>query len=330
MKSLLTTSAQRCYRSCPRKYEISYVKGYRSTSTSEALSFGTLVHKGLEAWWRAGPSPRYETVQYALDSSVADPWQRVRAKALIVGYAERWGSMVYDGQLITVVDVEREFVSPLRNPETGAQSRKFKLAGKFDVLVDIGGKRYVVEHKTSSADLSPGSDYWQRLAIDSQCANYLAGAGDVAGVIYDVLRTPSQRPLKATPEESRKYAAKTGELYANQRSQDETLEEYYVRLLKAIANEPNAWFARALIVRTDDEADEAEADIWHTATQINASTANRNWPRNPDACFSYGSRCPFFGVCSKTESLDDPTRFRKKESQHEELTIGRGDQNAAI
>lgn len=68
---------------------------------------------------------------------------------------------------------------------------------------------YVVEHKSTSLDIGEGSPYWKRLILDGQISNYNTGTRalghEPVGVLYDVIRKPTLRPLKATPLEERKY-----------------------------------------------------------------------------------------------------------------------------
>lgn len=68
---------------------------------------------------------------------------------------------------------------------------------------------YVVEHKTTSAEIGAGSSYWKRLKLDSQVSNYLVGARALGhqprGVLYDVVRKVRLEPYKATPVEKREY-----------------------------------------------------------------------------------------------------------------------------
>ena len=69
---------------------------------------------------------------------------------------------------------------------------------------------WVVEHKTSSEDIVPGSTYYKRLRINPQITNYIDGARIVYGrepdgVIYDVVKKIKLEPYKATPREEWKY-----------------------------------------------------------------------------------------------------------------------------
>lgn len=321
--ALLTNSRMKTARACLRLDKLTYVDGYRAIKEFAALRFGSLFHSGLEAWWIAtmeglAGDERLTRALAAL-AGESDPFDMMRADALLRGYDARWGAENY-----TVLAVEHAFEVDLVNPDTGAASRTFRLAGKVDAIVrDEAGRTLLVEHKTSSEQIGPGSEYWRRLQIDSQISTYYAGANaighDVEGCLYDVIAKPGIRPLKATPIESRKYVAKTGLLYANQREADETPAEFHARLLADIASDPNGYFQRGVVVRLAGEIAEAAADAWMTAQIIRDAARTGRAPRNPDACSRYGRTCQFFDVCTGTASLDDAAQFVKLTAVHPEL-----------
>ncbi len=186
----------------------------------------------------------------------------------------------------------------------------------------------MVEHKTSSEDIRPGSEYWRRLRMDGQVSVYYEGATSlgytVGGCLYDVIGKPGIRPLSATPMEKRKYTKPTkaepvSRLYAGQREHDETPEEFRDRLLIAVAEDPEGYYQRGEVVRLEAEREEALFDIWQIGQQIREASLAKRAPRNPDACKNYGRTCPFFDVCTGQASLDDPKLFRISEGAHPEL-----------
>lgn len=183
--------------------------------------------------------------------------------------------------------------------------------------------RFVVEHKTSSEKISPGSPYWQRLLIDAQIDFYLPGAESLGkqcdGVLYDVLGKLGLRPKLATPVDKRQYTKKTGELYKNQRDTDESPDEFEKRCLAKLAEDPDRFYQRATIVRLLGEKSEAALDVWQTAGAIRDSKRLKIFPRNPDSCVQWGRACEFFGVCTGTQSIEDPILFREQEHEHTEL-----------
>lgn len=306
---LLTASRLRSYRQCPRQHYHAYVQSIREIHQSPALEFGTAIHKALEVWWK---NPDCENrLELALDTlPELEPFALARAAAMVVGYDTFWGDAGF-----AALEVEKEFRFPLLNPESGKMSRTWEMAGKIDAIVrGPDGRVWVLEHKTTSEDASVGSVYRQRLTIDGQVSQYVLGAlsldYDPVGVIYDVLVKPSQKPLKATPEALRK-TRKDGEPYAGQRTEDESAEDYLSRVVDAISAAPHEYYQRVEVVRLDAESDEYLYDVWQLADQMRESARTGRAPRNPDACFRYGSPCAYWGVCTGTASLDDPTRFIK-------------------
>ena len=178
--------------------------------------------------------------------------------------------------------------------------------------------RLVVEHKTTSSDITPGSTYWRKLTLDTQVSQYLGATEGVEGMLYDVIRKPGIKPFKATPEADRKYT-KAGTLYAAQRERDETPEEYAVRLRADISEGPNKYYARGIIVRLPSERTEAARDTWLVAGSIRESMRLDAWPRNPGSCDAYGRTCDYWAVCAGETTIQDDTRFRTAETPHEEL-----------
>ena len=292
-----------------------YELGYVSIERAHSLRFGSAVHVGLEKLWTNGWDA--ESAITAALQSTSDPFDAARIEIALLGYHTRWKD-----EPLELVCAEKEFRNTLVNPDTGAPSKTWEQAGKLDVLVrDQLSLIWIMEHKTSSEDVSTGSQYWEKLRLDSQVSNYFVGARSLgyepAGVIYDVLKKPSIRPAKATPIESRKYT-KAGALYANQRDTDETPEEFRARLLEDVAAKPAEYYSRGEVARLESEEFESARDNWHWAKLIRESQLSNRWPRNPEACERYHRMCEFWPVCTKTASIDDPTRF-SIEKTHQEL-----------
>lgn len=323
---LLTSSRLKDARACPRLHQIRYELGYRPVEEAEALRFGTLMHVGLEAWW-LGPTDRLEAALNAIRTAAFDTegepdlFSIAKAEAMLIGYDTRWKDEPYE-----VLAVEVPFETELRNPMTGRVSQTWRLAGKIDAIVrDLRDGRVLdVEHKSASGDISPGSQYWRRLRMDGQVSVYYEGARslghDVAGCLYDVLGKPAQRPLKATPPEERRLK-KDGTPYANVRLADETPHEYLTRVMAAIAEAPESYFQRGEVVRLEEEMKDALYDVWQVGLGIRESELANRFPRNCDACVRYNRTCEFFDVCTGVASLEDPSRFRRLESAHPELSV---------
>lgn len=318
MSNLLTNSRMKAARACRRLHKLRYVLGYRPAVDALALRFGSLIHLGLEAWWRAKKAglPQAEWLAMAMLAMAgeADPFDLARAQVMLTGYHLRWVDEPYE-----VLAVEAEFECALRNPLTGRTSRTWRLGGKVDAVVrDLRTSLvYIIEHKTSAADISPGGDYWKMLRLDGQVSLYFEGAAslghDVAGCLYDVLHKPQHRPLEVNTR--RKVA--------------ETPDEFRERIGAAVAEEPAKYFQRGDVVRLEAEMREALFDAWQLGQQLHEETLAEMAPRNVDQCVRFGRTCEFFDVCCGAASLDDPRLFIRNENVHPELPGLTAQQEAA-
>lgn len=204
-------------------------------------------------------------------------------------------------------------------------------------------KCYLWETKTSSEDISPGSTFWKRTQLDPQLSLYLPAVRklghDPHGCVYDVLRKPTQRPgvvpildadglkivhnaagerVKNKDGKKWRQTADTELGYVLQ-TRPETPEEYGARCLEAIAEAPDKYYARGVIVRLEADEREAAQDMWTTAGLMRDARRLDMYPRNVDSCMSWGSECDYLSVCSGMMDLNDPLFFKFEEDIHEEL-----------
>lgn len=321
---VITKSRLAAYNACQRLHHLTYNLGYRSLAPREDADWGTLFHAGLDAWWGAYMNGGLLAFTDALAAMARhretatgiDDAAMAKAEVIMAAYDARWAPSMAEWE---VLGVEVEFIAVIPG------RKRLRVAGKLDKLLRrrSDGSIWFGEHKTSGADLSLGSTYWQRLRMDPQVSIYHQGLRELghepAGCIYDVIVRPEQRLLKATPLDKRKYT-KAGALYAKQRENDETIEEFRKRVSGLVAEEPDAYFARAEIVRLDSEIEASAEDVTETALQIRAGSQTGVAPRNPGACQMYGRTCEFVDVCSGLASLDDETRFQKLTRVHSELS----------
>jgi len=334
---VITKSRLQVFASCQRLHSYQFVEGYRSTAPREAADFGSVLHAGLEHWWGsyigADPLPGLPLTN-ALAAMASyrnekaptfDDASMVKAELLMTAYDARWSSSMPEWEVLGV-EVEFMLVLPDR--------KRLRVSGKLDALARrrADGSVWFVEHKSSGADLSPGSTYWQRLRLDPQVSIYHMGMRalgyEPAGALYDVIERPAQRPLLATPVELRKYTKATAKepsrLYANQRDTDETPSEFRDRMGALIAEEPDRYFARAEVVRLETEIDESLKDVTELALQIRTGPLTGVSPRNPDSCHKYGRVCDFLPVCDGTGSLNDDTLYVHSNNVHPELALAAG------
>ncbi len=189
------------------------------------------------------------------------------------------------------------------------------------------GRDFIIDHKSTSADIEDGAPFWQRLRIDTQVSTYMVGARalgfDPVGAVWDVVHKPKMKQHLATPVEERKYTKAQkmvpSRLYAGQSLVDEPIEDYRARLAKDIAKKPEHYYKRGFVVRTIEEERLAARDAWAIAQQITFAVKQGDWPRSPSACERYGRLCSYWEVCTGAGDINDPLRFRNMGTDHEEL-----------
>lgn len=310
--TVLTQSAVRAFRSCPRKYENTYVKLYRARAVSEPLYYGTLWHGIRENIWKR------EAIFWPLD---IDPYLLARLEVMAQGYIAAFGHWLEN---VEIVSVEEPFRIKLVNPRTDKASRTFELEGKLDGIVRENGQLWNCEEKTRGGDVDDDDPYWRRLEIDPQVSLYHVATQEKygeapRGTIYFVCVKPSIRPKLATPEDKRRYT-KDGKLDARQRATDETPEEFKARLIEVVSKDPDRYFKMVRVPRLEKDLEDSRLDVWDTAQAIIAARNSGTFLRNPDSCIhAFGQCCDFFAVCTNRATLDDPLLYRKADSAHEEL-----------
>lgn len=330
---VLTNSRIKAFRRCQHEHFLMYEQGYRPIQDEDALIFGDLMHKALEVYWHGQGE---ENILATIANNARTPLDVVKASVLMMGYMARWEE---EDAKIKVASPEKEFVTPLVNPETGRKSQTFERSGKIDVLLEDA----YIEHKTTGSDIGVGTTYWKRLILDSQVSTYFAGAKahgvDARRCIYDVIRKPGLR-LKDIPlvedgaklvvdKDNNRVRTKDGKKWRETADSElgyrlvtrpETLEEFEARLTEEVSGNPDKYYQRGDVVRLEQELLEADLDVWHLAQSMHENLSRGRHPKNPDACERYGRFCGFFDACVGEASLDDTSRFIKSDNVNPELS----------
>jgi hypothetical protein len=308
--SQLTTTRLSSYRRCPRQHFYRYEMGLSRIREQAPLRFGAAFHAGLEAYNRGADvdaAIEQATASYEVVPDWADPleWQVEfqSVRQLLAGHFWRYPRADSHGERdLSFLEVERCFNVPLVNPDTGASSRTFSLAGKIDAIVRLAdGRLAVLEYKTAGEDIGADSDYWLRLRCDPQISQYVLAARaigyDVATVIYDVTRKPTIRLRK-----------------------NETSDEYAARLLADIGDRPDYYYARREVPRLEDELAEFQLELWQQANQLRESQRRNRWFRNISKMTC--GYCQFAPLCLNSVHVDPnvpPPGFERLTDVHPEL-----------
>jgi hypothetical protein len=327
-KTLLTYSALNTFRNCPRKYKNRYVDNLRPRERPEALSFGSVVHTAIELWYRSQDieSRLRDALAYiddAFETRVVDANLMVQwhlATAMIRGYAERYTTEDFE-----VIEVEKEFVGEIRNPDTGRQSQTFRIAGKVDGIVRCHDGLYLLEHKTAS---NVDANYLDKLWTDTQIAlycHYLRELGyPIVGVIYNVLLKSRLKQGKGETQDE--YEARKAELAAKNKSgkstakrqMPETDEEYQARLTEWYSR-PEA-FHREFIYLSEDRLAMLQDEVWEITQQYLNARRRGKWLLNTSNCFSYQRPCEYLAYCQSGFNPNVADNLYEIATPHEELS----------
>lgn len=254
-----------CFRRCPREHHYRYVDRVEPVTVAEVLTTGKAIHAAMGAWHRGEASEPWTMLEKPLE------------RALMRGYVSRWVNAPLQ-MLRTDVPFTVEI--------GGVQ-----VVGELDGIARTSdGEVVIVEHKTTSEDIAPGSAYWRRVIhVDAQVSTYLY-ASKVLGlgaerIVYDVARKPALRGKKS-----------------------ETDADLEVRALDDIAARPEHYYSRALVTRLEDDHRAHERDVSGVVRLMLAGESCRN----TDSCFKFGRECDFFSVCFEGGSIHDESRFRAR------------------
>lgn len=304
MMQLLTHSRMSCARRCLREHYYRYEVGIVRDAEAKYFRIGHAVHNALEAWHGRNDADGAVAALAAID----DPHDQAAAIALIDGYIDL-------AEPLEMTHAEQEFQIPLRNPETGAASRTFELAGKIDGLTDD----YVVEHKTTSEDIGPDSEYWARLRVDPQISLYALASGRNK-VFYNVIRRPTLRPrnVPVLDADGVKIVLDdtTGERVQNKngtwkqaacegctlQTREETPEEYGARIADDIRERPEFYFARREVPILDDHLEEFHEEVWQHAKLLMHCQNTGHWFRNVSRVTC--SNCQYSNICLQSIRLE--------------------------
>lgn len=288
-----------------------------------ALSFGSAVHAALERWFRYGIKD--DAILVAESFPDLELENKLKASVLVEKYIEHWG----EKEPFDVVDVEKEFNVPLRNPANGHKSRTWTLCGKADGIVELDGDLYILEHKTTSC---LDDAYIKRIGIDRQIAVYANAIKSVyerpvVGAIYDILQKPSIRIKKGETEEefqARRSAliakSKTGTSSAK-RQEPESEEAFKQRLRDTI---DGSYFRREIIKFTPDDIKMHMSEMWAISKEMRSGVCYRN----TGECNALGRRCPYLELCVARGDMDKCDGLYTIKRANEELSadINGGDE----
>jgi CRISPR/Cas system-associated exonuclease Cas4 (RecB family) len=199
----ISVSQIRTYIRCPRAYQLRYVLGVKPAFKPKALALGSSYHAAVARFYVGVKEDGAPPALQLISDTFRDGWQRevdgdvpLQADddeaddngALIDKGIALLGAF-YDVAVeslagIQVEGVEKPFAVDIHDPETGEVMEE-RLVGAFDLLVNDGRRRTVVEHKTSSKKYGEDAIRWDAQPTAYRMAAKTLGLGDV-GLKYQV------------------------------------------------------------------------------------------------------------------------------------------------
>lgn len=328
MKPILTASRLETKQRCDMRDYYSYERNYRPVGLSKGLAIGTMVHKGLESFWKQ------QTINEAYDAmetvkkeeplfwegphgELAHELSHLYVYGYYKKYQEEMVNQVNDG-LINNIEVEKEFCVEIEG---------HTFAGKLDVLYfDKQDNPVIIEHKTASSLASDmTSPYWTSLPMNIQLTIYKKAIQQLYGTtlqpitIYDVILTTTKKPSQkrpylkksdfSTPEEHEEAKL------ANLESPEEFIKriggDYYTY------NDPHKKYRRQEIITADYAYNDRFRQLLLLEKTMPSNRPEQERYRNTAACSDYGG-CPFLDVCLGHGMLESAA-FTKKKKRHPEL-----------
>lgn len=251
-------SQMRLFKSCRKAWYFKYLQDLVPVATTEALETGKRYHQYLEDMENGGE-------QFPKDFT--------KEAAMACAYS------LYIQPHFHVIVAEQELYKDI-NGHT--------LHGFVDGLTDDG---FIVEHKTTSQDISEGGEYEYNLLWDEQVLAYMSLTG-LRKVYYTVCRKPTIR-LK----------------------QNETEEEFYYRCREWYDTDTDKKIRMFIVERTDDEVAQFEKDFTTVCDEMQAVIDNpERIYRNCNHCNIWGRRCEYSSICLNYDPDEEYVEFIRKET----------------
>lgn len=291
----LDNTKRRAFVECRRKYYFQYVMNYKTFYGSNALRYGLVWHEGMDKYYsyikEHGWTKDGGAIQAAFAAMKAE-WELNSAKenyysdyrtlencfASFLQYVQHFSQ---DEMMLTVTNTEEPFkiLMKIENDEEFKlfrDLRDFHFTGKIDMEIELNGRCWINEHKTTGQPL------------DTQ-VNRLNRSAQVMG--YHYAKSRMLRGEK-TPD---------GVLM--------TVHHLSARKSTAKGNEgnygtPKIDFRRVPQVFSDNDIRQWRMSFMTTALDIQREVERNLWPMNHDSCFNYGA-CPFLSICEQSSSIDD-------------------------
>ena len=308
---LITNSEVKSLFMCPKNHDLGYVRGLEPKRRKIYFDEGTAGHAALQSFYSGGTLEeaigKFDEIydnhmksiaQYPEDHSKSI-MKFMRVRALVTAYLQNVAQE--DMKKYDTSHVEEEFVVPILDP-SGKPMEGVAFAGKLDgIWTEREGNKVsmVVEHKFYSGFNETDNVMY----LDQQVTLYALAAAIKFGVkvpvtVYNVCVKPR-----------------------NERTQKETQEEFFYRILELVSDKKNknTYFKRIPVTRGPQHFRLAHEILYNAALIITGQKKVPYLYRNVgDHCLWL---CPFKPICIEEDPRTLEQLYKKKDKRHPELEV---------
>lgn len=343
----MSASSIGTFKACPQRFRLAYREGLRPSGETEAQRVGTNWHAMHEVYHNAlTDSGCHDAAQQAVidhlnaayDSTpgwtTPTEWDLERQKLLTCFLAYLW---YYQNDTIEYLANEIAFDLPIHDltGEALPLDRVVRV-GKIDHLIRWNNMIGVLERKSTTRDIDPSGQYWEKSQKDTQVSMYALAVcdlvkqrivdvsdhmGSLGNTLYDVWRRPATKPKMLTQadtaefQESKKYFGQSFDfeeidgiisIVEGQRVEHkigkkgyaikESNRMYAARLLDELTTNPERYFQRKEIARTDAELIAFRKELFNIYQAQRGFEAANCWYENENQCRATFA-CQYIPIC---------------------------------
>lgn len=287
----LDNTARTTFLNCPRKFELQNLKHIFPVTGSSALRYGSAWHSAVEGFYGVigekgwgfqgegivrGSEMAKQT--WAEESEGKEFYDDFRTLPnLMKGFLEYLNHFHGDEGFLRVVEPERVFKILLYPTSLELEHfpgiEPFYFTGKIDLIVELSGRKWIMEHKTTGRPLSM---HMQTLNRSAQLIGY-----NYAVAAYSKEKTTPPDGTLVALSHLRAYKSKVTGNYG----------------------EPKFDFARSPQVFSAMDLANWRYSFFSDAYQIQAMKKNRYFPMRHHSCFQYG-QCSYMDICIQQRNSD--------------------------
>lgn len=243
----LSASSISAFKKCPQLFRLAYREGLREDEDTDALRIGTNWHALHEVYrntltgWSHDEIGTREQAETAALAAVHDHLETAYYEKPAYKERHEWDLekhvlmtcflgylWYYQDDDIIYLSQELPFDLPLIDPKVGLPlpKREVLRVGKIDHVVAWQGMIGPIERKSTTRDIQPGADYWDRSRKDTQVSMYALALRDMAALgllpdtitestaydadrlgstLYDVWRRPLTKPKALSQKDTAEF-----------------------------------------------------------------------------------------------------------------------------